>query len=152
MAIEITFFLAPDDDTAAATRRTGPGRAFTSLDCRDFCPDDAVVEWEACFDAPSEDLPALDRLHAREWPRYVAPIVNDGTGVFAVPEKLTRTLAAAGPDELRACAARWAERLRITDGDDMTDDDPPTVLEGVARLARTASDSGGALRLYCWHY
>jgi hypothetical protein len=152
VGIEIAFFLAPDDESAAATRASGPGGGHETFGCGDFYPDDAVLEWEAYFDAPAGGLPPLDRLHARPWPRYVAPVVNDGTGVFAVSARLTRALATAGPDQLRACAARWAERLRLTDADDLPEDDPLTVVTGVARLAATADGSGGALRLYCWHF
>lgn len=151
MGIDIAFFLAPDDATAAGTRRAGPGRALPSLSCHDFYPDDAVAEWEMYFDAPSEGLPPLEELNKRDWPRYVAPVVNDGSGVFAVSGKLTSALANAAPSALRELAARWTERLRCEDGDDITDDDPLTVLEGVARLAVAADGSGGGLGLYCWH-
>ena len=151
MAADIAFFLAPDDETAAKTRLHGPGPALPSLTCHSFDPDDAVVEWERYFEAPSRDLPPLERLSTRDWPRYVAPVLNDGIGVFAVPDGLTGALADATADGLRELAARWAERL-TAEGDEMTDDDPLAVLERVARLAAAADSSGGALRLYCWHY
>ena len=150
MGIDIAFFLAPDDETAAATRPTGPGPAFASVTCHGFDPDDAVVEWDLYFEAPSPELPPLEQFHAREWPSWVAPIVNDGTGVFAVPARLTRALANADDSSLHELAARWAERLRRVDGEDMTGDDPLAILHGVARLAVTAINDGGAL--YCWHY
>jgi len=148
----MTFFLAPDDVTAAETRLKGPGPALTALACRDIDPDDAVLEWEMYFEAPSRDLPPLKELYKRPQPRYVAPIYNDGIGVFAVSDRLTTALATATPSELRELAGRWAERLRIADGDEMTDDDPLEVLAGVAQLAATADSGAGSLRIYCWYY
>ncbi|MPY58201.1 hypothetical protein [Streptomyces spongiae] len=152
MAIDIVFFLAPDDETAAETRPNGPGPALTSVTFHSFDPDDAVVEWELYFEAPCRELPPLEQLYKRDWPRYVAPLLNDGIGVFAVSEKLTSALADAGPSELRELTARWTERLRLAGEDDMTDDDPPAILEGVAQLAATAHSADGCLGLYCWHY
>lgn len=97
MSTDIFFFLAADDETAAKTRLKGPGPAFTSLACHDFCADDAVVEWEMYFDAPSPDLPPQHELNKRDWPRYVAPVLNDGIGVFAVSAMLASALADAAP-------------------------------------------------------
>ncbi|MFJ4692394.1 hypothetical protein [Streptomyces sp. NPDC088766] len=148
MAADIAFFLAPDDRTAAATRVGGPGRAFETVTCHFIEPDSAVVEWDMYFEAPSAELPPLEQLHAWEWPGWVAPALNDGAEVFVVPGRLTRALAAAGSGELRELAARWTTRLRHADGDDMTDDDPLAILQGVARLAASAVNSGGGL--YCW--
>jgi hypothetical protein len=151
VATDIAFFLAPDNAAAAGTRLNGPGQALTSLNCHDFDPDDAVVEWEMYFDAPSRDLAPLEQLYERDWPCYIAPVLNDGIGVFSVSDRLTSALANAAPSELRELAARWIQRLRLADGDDMTGDDPLAVLEGLAQLAVTADSSGGGLRLYCWH-
>jgi hypothetical protein len=151
MATDIVFFLAPDDASAAGTRLNGPGQVLTSLNCHDFDPDDAVVEWETYFDAPSLDLAPLEQLYERDWPCYIAPVLNDGIGVFAVPDRLTSALANAAPGELRELAARWTQRLRLADGDDMTGDNPLTVLDGLAQLAVIAESSGGGTRLYCRH-
>ncbi|MBT2418180.1 hypothetical protein J7F01_04780 [Streptomyces sp. ISL-22] len=142
MAIDIAFFLARDDETAAETRPNGPGPALTSLTCHYFDPDDAVVEWEMYFKGLSKG----------DWPRYVAPVLNDGIGVFAVSDELTDALANAAPSTLRELASRWAERLRLTGGDDMAEGDAVAVLRGVAQLAATAAGHGSGLRLYCWHY
>jgi hypothetical protein len=152
VATDIAFFLAPDDVAAAETRLHGPGLALTSLTCHHIDADYAVLEWELYFEAPSRDLPTLEQLYKRPGPRYVAPMYNDGIGVFAVSDKLTNALANASPSELRELAARWTERLLIMDGDEMTDDNPLEVLEGVAQLAATADSTAGGLRLYCWHY
>jgi hypothetical protein len=150
MTTDVAFFLAPDDESAAAVRARGPGPAFAAVHCHHFDPDDAVVEWEMYFEAPSPELPPLRQLLARTWPTWVAPIVNDGTGVFVLPDSLVDALAHAEPAQLGALAARWTRRLREADGDDMTDDDPLSILEGVARLAATAVRTGEGL--YCRHY
>ncbi|GAA1952472.1 hypothetical protein [Kitasatospora viridis] len=149
MASGIAFFLAPDDRTAAATRTRGPERE-SAVTGRWFDPDDAAVEWQLYFESPGAELPPLAELLAHEWPSWVAPVVNDGSGVFAVPPALTRALAAAPPDRLDELAGRWHERIRREDGDEMTDDDLPALLHAVARLARTAGETGDGL--YCWHW
>lgn len=74
--------------------------------------------------------------------------MNDGIEVFALPERLTRALAGASPVQLEELADRWSTRLRSEDGDDMTDDDLMAVLQGVARLAVSAVNTGGGL--YSW--
>ncbi|MEZ0096025.1 hypothetical protein [Streptacidiphilus sp. EB129] len=148
--MDIAFFVAPDDDAAAATRNRGPGEALTPLACHDFSPDDATVEWAMYFEAPSAQLPPIEELYMRGRPRYVAPIVNDGTGVFALDRGLTSALAGASPSVLGELAARWRERLWFEDGDDMTDDSPVEILQGVARLAAIALRTGAGL--YCWHF
>ncbi|HEV3170161.1 MAG TPA: hypothetical protein VGZ32_07475 [Actinocrinis sp.] len=150
MTSDVVFFIAPDDDTAAATRLKGPGPAFTSVVCHGFDPDDAVVEWEMYFEAPNASPPPVERLYQHRQPRWVAPILNDGLGVFAVPAELTSALAKADASRLVELASRWSERLRYFDGDDMTADDPQAILQGVVRLAATVVNHGGGL--YCWHY
>ncbi|MFI8823846.1 hypothetical protein [Streptomyces sp. NPDC053431] len=149
MAHDIVFFLAPDDETAAATRLRGPGVAFDSVGCRFIDPDSAIAEWDVYFEEPSAELPPAERLH-RSWPEWVTVPVNDGIEVFALPKRLTRALADASSAELEELADRWAARLRSEDGDDMTDDDLLAVLQGVARLAVSAMDTGGGL--YSWSF
>ncbi|MFG2282481.1 hypothetical protein ACGFNQ_27855 [Streptomyces asoensis] len=151
MAHDIAFFLAPDDAAAAATRLRGPGDAFESVTCRFLEPDTAIAEWDMYFEEPSAETPAPEKLYAwRPWPRYVTAPLNDGIEVFALPERLTRALADASNAELEALADRWTTRLRSEDGDDMTDDDLPAVLQAVARLATSAVNTGGGL--YSWSY
>ncbi|MFD8754416.1 hypothetical protein ACFV0O_26025 [Kitasatospora sp. NPDC059577] len=150
MAHDIVFFLAPDDESAAATRLQGPGRAFESVTCRFIEPDTAIAEWDMYFEEPSAEAPPLERLLRWSWPEWVATPVNDGIEVFALPQRLTRALANAGAADLEELAGRWTTRLRSADGDDMTDDDLPAVLQGVARLAVSAVRTGGGL--YSWSY
>ncbi|MGV9267243.1 hypothetical protein ACWDRR_21575 [Kitasatospora sp. NPDC003701] len=76
--------------------------------------------------------------------------MNDGVEVFALPRRLTRALANARSTEPAEPADRWTTRLRSADGDDMTDDAPPAVLQGVARLAASAVTTGGGL--YSWSF
>ena len=150
MAHDIVFFLAPDDETAAATRLRGPGAAFASVACRFVEPDTAIAEWDMYFEEPSAEIPPIEQLFGWALPEWVTAPLNDGIEVFALPKRLTRALANASPTELEELAGRWTTRLRSQDGDDMTDDDLLAVLQGVARLAASAVNTGGAL--YSWSY
>ncbi|MFD3513820.1 hypothetical protein [Streptomyces sp. NPDC058657] len=150
MAHDILFFLAPDDEAAAASRLRGPGAAFESVSCRFIEPDSAIAEWDMYFQEPSGEAPSVDQLLGWAWPEWVTPPLNDGVEVFALPKRLTRALAHASPAELEELAGRWTARLRSEDGDDMTDDDLPAVLQGVAGLATSAVNAGGGL--YSWSF
>ncbi|MBD9727492.1 hypothetical protein PV755_27445 [Streptomyces caniscabiei] len=149
MAHDIVFFLAPDDEAAASTRLRGPGEAFESVTCRFIEPDSAIAEWDMYFEAPSAEVPP-EQLLGWAWPEWVTAPLNDGVEVFALPKRLTRALAKASDAELEELADRWTTRLRSEDGDDMTDDDLLTVLQGVARLAASAVSTGGGL--YSWSF
>ncbi|MCF3182949.1 hypothetical protein IPZ70_23830 [Streptomyces polychromogenes] len=149
MAHHIVIFLAPDDETAAATRLRGPGEAFESVTCHFIEPDSAIAEWDMYFEEPSAEAPPPEQIYTwRPWPEWVTAPLNDGVEVFALPQRLTRALANATSAALEELAGRWTMRLRSEDGDDMTDDDLLAVLQGVARLAASAVDTGGGL--YSW--
>jgi hypothetical protein len=150
MAHDIVFFLAPDDEAAAATRLRGPGQDFESVTCRFVDPDSAIAEWDMYFEEPSVGVPPIERLLGWTWPEWVTPPLNDGVEVFALPPRLTRALANASSTELEELADRWTMRLRSDDGDDMTDDDLLAVLQGVSRLAASAVSTGGGL--YSWSF
>ncbi|MFD5192619.1 hypothetical protein ACFWMU_31640 [Streptomyces sp. NPDC058357] len=151
MAHGIIFFLALDVETAASTRLRGSGEDFESVTCRFIEPDSAIAEWDMYFEAPSAEAPPLEQLYAwRPWPEWVTAPLNDGIEVFALPNRLTRALANASSTELEELAGRWTTRLRSEDGDDMTDDDLLAVLQGVARLAASAANTGGGL--YSWSF
>lgn len=150
MAHDIVFFLAPDDEAAAATRLRGPGRDFESVACRFVEPDSAIAEWDMYFEAPSAEVPPSEQLLGWAWPEWVTAPLNDGVEVFALPKRLTRALAKASSAELEELARRWTIRLRSEDCDDMTDDDLLTVLHSVARLAASAVSTGGGL--YSWSF
>lgn len=148
MAHDIVFFLAPDDEAAAATRLRGPGPTIASVSCRFVEPDAAIAEWDMYFEKPSAEAPQLEQLNGWSWPEWVTAPLNDGIEVFAFPQRLTRALADASATELEDLADRWTARLRSADGDDMTDDDLLAVLQGVAGLATRAVNTGGSL--YAW--
>ncbi|MCX5415000.1 hypothetical protein [Streptomyces sp. NBC_00059] len=150
MAHDIVFFLAPDDETAAATRLRGPGETFESVTCRSIEPDSAIVEWDMYFEEPSAEAPPIEQLLGWAWPEWATAPLNDGVEVFALPQRLTRALANASSTELEELAGRWTTRLRSEDGNDMTDDDLLAVLRGVARLAASAVNTGGSL--YSWSF
>ncbi|AYG78292.1 hypothetical protein DWB77_00399 [Streptomyces hundungensis] len=150
MAHDIVFFLAADDETAAATRLRGPSEAFASVTCRFIEPDSAIAEWDMYFEAPSAEAPPLEQLLGWAWPQGVPAPLNDGVEVFALPKRLTRALANASSTELEEVAGRWTTRLWSEDGNDMTDDDLLAVLRGVARLAVSAVNTGGGL--YSWSF
>ncbi|MFC8866851.1 hypothetical protein ACFUAC_04205 [Streptomyces sp. NPDC057148] len=150
MAHDIVFFLAPDDETAAATRLRGPGQAPETVTCRFIEPDCAIAEWDMYFEEPSAEVPPIEQLLGWSWPDWVTAPLNDGVEVFALPSRLTRALANASSSELKELADRWTTRLRSADGDDMTDDDLLAVLQGVARLAASAVSTGGGL--YSWSF
>jgi len=150
MAHDIVFFLAPDDESAAATRRRGPGQAFESVTCRFIEPDSAIAEWDMYFAEPSAEVPPIEQLLAWPWPEWVTAPLNDGVEVFALPPRLIRALADATFVELEELADRWTARLRSADGDEMTDDDLLAVLQGVSRLAASAVTTGGGL--YSWSF
>ncbi|MFJ9753181.1 hypothetical protein [Streptomyces chartreusis] len=76
MAHDIVFFLAPDDESAAATRQRGPGQAFESVTCRFIEPDSAIAEWDMYFEQPSAEIPPIEQLLAWPWPEWVtAPLM-----------------------------------------------------------------------------
>ena len=150
MARDIVFFLAPDDETAAATRLRGPGQDFETVACHFIEPDSAIAEWDMYFEEPSAEFPSLERLLGWSWPEWVTAPLNDGVEVFALPKRLTRALANASPAELEELAGRWTARLRAQDGGDMTGDDLVAVLQKVGRLAASAVHTGAGL--YSWSF
>ncbi|MFJ3723184.1 hypothetical protein ACIPYQ_11505 [Streptomyces sp. NPDC090045] len=150
MAHDTVFFHAPDDEAAAATRLRGPGTAFESVTCRFIEPDSAIAEWDMFFEEPSGEAPPLEQLLGWAWPEWVTAPLNDGVELFALPKRLTRALANASSAELEELASRWTTRLWSEDGDEMTDDDLLAVLQGVARLAASAVNTGGGL--YSWSF
>lgn len=151
MAHDIFFFLAPGDETATSTHLRGPGEAFESVTCRFIEPDSAIAEWDMYFEEPTAEAPPLEQLYAwRPWPERVTAPLNDGVEVFALPQRLIRALANASSAELEELAGRWTTRLWSEDGEEITDDDLLAVLQGVARLAASAVNTGGGL--YSWSF
>ncbi|MET7451883.1 hypothetical protein ABZT03_08305 [Streptomyces sp. NPDC005574] len=150
MAHDIVFFLASDEETAAATYLGAPGRAFESVTCHFIEPDSVIVEWDMYSAAPSAEIPPPDQLNRWPWPNEVIEPENDGVEIFALPPRLARALARASSAELAELADRWTTRLRTADGDNMTDDGLLAVLQEVARLAASVLSTGGGL--YSWSF
>ena len=150
MAHDTLFFVAPDDETAAATRLRGPGQDFETVTCHFIEPDSAIAEWDMYFEEPSAEFPPRAQLLGWSWPEWVTAPLNDGVEVFAVPKRLSRALANASFAELEELAGRWTARLRAQDGDDMTDDDLLAVLQKVGRVAACAVRTGAGL--YSWSF
>ncbi|WP_285637673.1 hypothetical protein [Lentzea sp. NBRC 102530] len=144
MPRDIVFFLAPDDESAAATRDRHPTPEFQGLEFHNFDPDMAVVEWARHLEAPGRPFTGDEQKTRGEWPRYVAEYRNDGIGVFVMPDKLRAALANATRDELLGVAQRWGEFLVEIDEDELTAGERLEVVHGVATLAEDE------LGLYCW--
>ncbi|MFJ9026400.1 hypothetical protein ACIRPU_41565 [Streptomyces sp. NPDC102259] len=133
---------------AAPARLRGPGAAFESVTCRFSEPGSVIAEWDMYFQEPSAEAPPVDQLLGWAWPEWVTAPLNDGAEVFAVPKRPTQALANANSAELEELAGHWTTRLRSEDADDMTDDALLAVLQGVARLAASAVNTGGGR--YSW--
>jgi hypothetical protein len=130
----VEFFIAPDDDAAAAVAVHGPGRGTDVVgEYGNFDPVSTMGEWEDSFDiVPDHD------------PRGIA---GDGPGVYAVSPSLQAALAAAGEEQLEEAAARWTE-LPSETIDNLTEEFASDMLTDIADLARTATRRGH--RLYYW--
>lgn len=139
MSEYVTFFLAPEDSEAAATRNRGPaGGVVGSF----LSADDAVVMWESSLTGRS-----VEELWEAGVPRMMAPWVNDGSAVFALSDELTSRLLHADAAQLEALAAQWSASV-TRDGDELAADVALRVVTGVAGLAREAIRAGWPV--YCW--
>jgi hypothetical protein len=130
----VEFFIASDDDAAAAVadHGPGPGRDVVSK-YGNFDPVSTMGEWEDSFDiVPDHD------------PRGIA---GDGHGVYAVSPSLQAALAAADEEQLEEAAARWTE-LPSEYIEDLTQEFASDMLNDIADLARAATRRGH--RLYYW--
>ncbi|MES5817565.1 hypothetical protein [Streptomyces sp. RG80] len=110
MSVEVDFFAAPDDETAARALRTGPEAAHESLSMGNFDVEEAVVEWECLLTGGD----FADLVAAGE-PRTVAED-DSGCLVFALSARLCAALAGAGASRLRDLAVAWVA-LRAEDGE-----------------------------------
>ncbi|MFF4420989.1 hypothetical protein ACFY04_09395 [Streptomyces sp. NPDC001549] len=142
MSIIVTFFVAPDDTTAALVLQTGPGRACESLSFGDFDPEEAVVEWECLLTGAG-----FGELVEAGEPRIVAGQDNGGCVVFAISPGLSTALADAELSGLRDLAASWV-RLRAEDGEIIDTEIADRIVGDLAALVRDArrQDQG----VYCW--
>lgn len=135
------FFVAPDDESAAAVKGVSPRPAFKTVPVGIYDPADAAVEWESLFtgDSPQELMRAGE-------PHVLTKITNDGYYVFVISERLQALLATEDPLRLEGVARRWSH-LRQADGEFVEEGDAVSHLAELASLARTATGQGA--RLYC---
>ncbi|MER6417057.1 hypothetical protein ABT273_39560 [Streptomyces humidus] len=135
------FFVAPDDESAAAVKGFSPRRAFEIVPVGIYDPSDAVVEWESLFtgDSPQELMRAGE-------PQVLTEITNDGCYVFVISERLQALLATEDPLRLEEVARKWSH-LRQTDRELVEEGEAISHLAELASLARTAT--GQEARLYC---
>lgn len=141
MSLFVQFFVAADDEAAAAVVPTGPGRAFPTVSGAWFDPDDAMMIWARLIDARTGRRDAAGR-----GPRKMACGGNDGSAVYYVPDVLTANLAGQKADQLRSIARDW--QADNADEESLDIDTARDVVAGVGVLAREAVQSGH--RVYCW--
>ncbi|WP_327420318.1 hypothetical protein OG612_39015 [Streptomyces sp. NBC_01527] len=135
------FFIAPDDESAAAVKGVSPRPAFKIVPVGIYDPADAAVEWESLFtgDSPQELMRAGE-------PQVLTEITNDGYYVFVMSERLQALLADEDPLRLKDVARKWSH-LRRADGEFVEEGEAVSHLAELASLARTATGQGA--RLYC---
>jgi hypothetical protein len=135
------FFIAPDDEAAAAVKGFSPRPAFEIVPVGIYDPADAVVEWESLFtgDGPQELMRAGE-------PQVLTEITNDGCYVFVMSRRLQALLTIEDPLRLEEVARKWSH-LRRVDGEFIKEGEAVSHLAELASLARTATGQGA--RLYC---
>ncbi|GGT01101.1 hypothetical protein [Streptomyces chromofuscus] len=142
MSIIVTFFVAPDDTSAARTLQTGPERAFESLSFGTIDAEEAVVEWERLLAGGS-----FEELVEAGEPRIIADQDNGGCIVFAISPRLSTALADAEHPRLRDVAASWAQ-LRAEDGEVIDTEIAEAIVGAVAALVGSARRRNEGV--YCW--
>jgi hypothetical protein len=143
VSVIVRFFVAPDDQTAAAVADNGPHGVFESLDLGNFDADEAMVEWESIFTGRS-----FEELVTAGEPRSLAD-AGDGEGpvLLAASASLLDALAGAGPTRIAEVGGAWAER-RGADGEFFDPELAGELMGDLAELARAARGRGASL--YCW--
>ncbi|MFD8509505.1 hypothetical protein ACFV2L_43365 [Streptomyces sp. NPDC059687] len=143
MSIVIKFFVAPDNEAAAAVARGGPDRVFDSLTFGNFDAEEALIEWEIIFTGRS-----FEELVAADEPEFVAdPGDGEGPVVLAASRVLQEALAAADEHRLVEVSRLWVAE-RAADGEAFDQEIAAWILSGVAGLARAIGE--GEAGLYCW--
>ncbi|WP_189316594.1 hypothetical protein [Streptomyces brasiliensis] len=143
MSVIIKFFVAPEDEAAAAVVERGPDGVFESLACGNFDIEEALIEWESIFTGRRFEV-----LAAADEPRVVAdPDEGEGPMVLAASAPLQDALTAADQPRLAEVSQLWV-RERAAEDKTLDQELATKLLENLAHLARTAG--GRDARLYCW--
>ncbi|WAX81644.1 hypothetical protein [Streptomyces sp. KMM 9044] len=135
------FFIAPDDESAAAAKGFSPRRAFEIIPVGIYDPADAAGEWKSLLTGDSPQ----GLLRAGE-PQVLTEITNDGCYVFVISERLQALLTAKDALRLEE-VARKRSHLRRADGELVEEGEAVSHLAELASLARAATGRGA--RLYC---
>jgi hypothetical protein len=114
----VRFFVAEDDEAAAAVLPTGPGRAFTTVSGAFFDPDDAMMIWAQLAEAGAGRWDT-----GGDQPATVACGGNDGSAVYVMPGVLMAALTRLEPDRLCVIAEVW--QAEVADGQSLDQGDRP---------------------------
>ena len=137
MSIIVKFFMASDDQAAAAVLKGGPDGTLETLSFGNFDAISAIEEWDRLLTGRTAQELERDGV-----PRIIA---GEAPFVIAASAALQHALAAANREDLASTALQWIEQeeLRGYDPELFTD-----ILIELASLAITADHKG--LTLYCW--
>ncbi|BBH69042.1 hypothetical protein ACTI_57270 [Actinoplanes sp. OR16] len=140
MSSIITFFVAADDDSAAALAEGGPGEDLPSAGYGNFDVWTALAEWESL--ATDRSLMEIEEAGG-------AGVVSEGDDpvVLAFPASLTRALSTSDGPALELLAEQWIA-LRAEEDEDIDEELANDLLTDIAGLARTAVTAESAL--YVW--
>lgn len=137
VSIIVEFFIAPDDQAAAAILEGGPDGTFETFAVGNFDAITAIEEWDRILTGrATEDLERDDVTRI---------IAGDAPFVIAPSTELQAALIAADRDELAATALQWIEQEELHGYYPELFAD---ILNELALLASTARKEGHAL--YCW--
>ncbi|MEU4688868.1 hypothetical protein [Actinoplanes sp. NPDC023714] len=140
MSSIITFFVAADDDSAAALSEGGPGDDLPSATYGNFDVWTTLAEWESL--ATDRSLMEIEEAGG-------ADMVSgaDEPVVLAFPASLTRALSVADRPALQRLGEQWIE-LRAEEDEEIEEELAADLLTEIADLARTAVAAESSL--YVW--
>ncbi|MEV4535485.1 hypothetical protein AB0J82_16810 [Asanoa sp. NPDC049518] len=136
MSTIITFFVAPDNETAAGVAEGGPGPDLQVAEYGNFDVWEAIEEWESIL------------LH-RDLDEVIADggadvVSDDGAPlVLCIPPALTTALAGADDEVLSTAATRW-----VALGADLDEELAREMLGELAALSAAAEQTKGGV--YVW--
>ncbi|WP_031074375.1 hypothetical protein [Streptomyces sp. NRRL WC-3742] len=143
MSLIIKFFVASDDEAAAAVVDRGPDEAFESLVFGNFDIEEAMIEWESILTGRS-----FEELVEADEPAVVAdPSDGEGPMVLAASKALQDALAAADLPRLVEVSELWVQE-RAAKGEVFDREVATKILGDLAGLARSVGGRGSSL--YCW--